>query len=94
MYFHDIVRAHGHCFDLAYEQGILPARAYGGMMTLDLERGSVRTDDDAALLRADVEFVRERLSRLSWRQRALCWILHRLRRAEVLVYRATVHRRR
>lgn len=93
-YFHDIVRAHGRSFDLAIERGITPARAYGGLKTLDLERRSVRTPDDAELYRSDVTYVRQQISRLNLRQRATCWVLHRVRRAEVLVYRMTVHRRR
>lgn len=93
-YFHDIVRAHGRCFDLAIASGVTPARAYGGMLTLDLERRSRRSDADDAMYRADVDFVRRRLHRLTKGQRLRCWLLHRLRRLEVLVYRATVHRRR
>lgn len=93
-YFHDIVRAHGRAFDIAVGRGITPSRAYGGMMTLDLERKSIRTVEDQAVYAADVEFVRSRVAQLSIRQRLTCWALHRIRRAEVLVYRATVHRRR
>lgn len=93
-YFHDIIRAHGGAFDAAMAAGILPARAYGGMKTLDLERASVRSADDARLYAEDVAFVRARLGQLRWRQRLACAILHRIRRAEVLVYRWTVHRRK
>lgn len=93
-YFHDIVQAHGRCFDLAVERGITPARAYGGMMTIGLERKSVRSPADARLYHADRGLVRARVKLLSRRQRLVCWLLHRLRRAEVVVYRATVHRRR
>ncbi len=93
-YFHDIVRAHGRCFDLALDQGITPARAYGGLRTIDLERKSVRTPEDAELHRLDSAYVRAQVSRLTIRQRLSCWLLHRIRRAEVLVYRLTVHRRR
>lgn len=93
-YFHDIVRAHGVAFDLALAHGISPARAYGGLMTLGLERRSIRSPADRELYAADVAFVRSRVGRLPGRQRLRCWLLHRLRRAENLVYRATVHRRR
>jgi glycosyltransferase involved in cell wall biosynthesis len=93
-YFHDIVRAHGRAFDLALENGITPARAYGGMMTLDLERRSVRTDEDRAVLEGDEAFVRSRVRRLSPAQRMRCAVLHWIRRREVQVYRLTVHRRR
>lgn len=93
-YFHDIVQAHGRSFSLAVEQGITPARAYGGLMTIDLERRSVRTREDASLYEADRAYVKSQISQLSFRQRMTCWLLHRLRRAEVLVYRLTVHRRR
>lgn len=93
-YFHDIVRAHGVSFDRAIAAGIVPARAYGGMMTLDAERSSVRSASDRDLYRADRSFVRRRLAQLTRRQRVQCWLWHRVRRVEVLVYRLTVHRRR
>ena len=93
-YFHDIVRAHGRSFDRALAAGITPARAYGGLMTITLERSSVQTAEDAELYRGDVEFVRARVSQLTIRQRAKCRLLHWIRRREVQVYRATVHRRR
>lgn len=93
-YFHDIVRAHGISFDIALAAGITPARAYGGLMTLGLERSSIRSADDRALYESDVAFVNERVRRLSVSQRMQCWALQRIRRLEVLVYRATVHRRR
>lgn len=93
-YFSDIVRAHGHSFDLALEAGITPARAYGGLKTIRLERRSVRSSADALLCARDEDFVRERLQRLSWRQRAVCVALHVVRWLEVRVYRLTVHRRR
>ncbi|WP_447942569.1 glycosyltransferase family 2 protein [Microbacterium aurum] len=93
-YFHDIVHAHGHSFDLAMQAGITPARAYGGMMTLDQERRSIRSAADRAVYDSDVREVRSRVGRLRLTQRIACWTLHRIRRLEVLVYRATVHRRR
>ncbi len=93
-YFHDIVRAHGASFDASVAAGITPARAYGGMLSLDLERRSVRSAEDQVLYDGDVDFVTARIRRLTVRQRAQCWALHRVRRAENLVYRATVHRRR
>jgi len=93
-YFHDIVRAHGRSFDLAVAAGITPARAYGGMRTLDLERKSIKSAADAELYRTDRAFVRTRVAALTARQRTICWLLHRVRRLEVLVYRLTVHRRR
>lgn len=93
-YFDDIVRAHGRCFELALAAGITPARAYGGMMTLGLERRSVRDDADAELYREDRSYVRERVRMLSVRQRLVCSLLHRVRRLENIVYRLTIHRRR
>ncbi|UIN29874.1 glycosyltransferase family 2 protein [Microbacterium binotii] len=93
-YFHDIVRAHGHAFDLAWGAGIVPVRAYGGMMTLDLERRSVSSAADLRMYREDAAYVRERISRLSWTQRLRCRVLHAVRRLEVQVYRRTIHRRR
>lgn len=92
-YFHDIVRAHGRAFDAAMEAGITPARAYGGMMTLDLERRSIRSERERRLYESDVAFVRARVRLLSPAQRVRCWALHRLRRLETVAYRATVHRR-
>lgn len=93
-YFHDIVRAHARSFDASLELGITPARAYGGMMTLDLERKSVRSSDEEAVYLDDVEFVSSRVARLTLRQRIACALLHWIRRGEVLLYRLTVHRRR
>jgi glycosyltransferase involved in cell wall biosynthesis len=93
-YFHDIVRAHGHAFELALGAGIRPARAYGGLMTIDLEERSVRGPEDEALLHADRAYVRALVQRLPWRERFVCRILHAVRRAEVMVYRLTIHRRR
>jgi len=93
-YFHDIVRAHGRSFDLAVAAGVTPCRAYGGMRTLDLERKSIRSAADEELYRTDRAFVRDRVATLTARQRMTCWLLHRVRRFEVLVYRLTVHRRR
>lgn len=93
-YFHDIVRAHGAAFDAAHAIGITPARAYGGLLTLDLERRSVRSGDDRGMLLEDAAYVRSRLRTLTPLQRMHCWLLHRIRRFEVLVYRATIHRRR
>lgn len=93
-YFHDIVRAHGRAFELSLNAGITPARAYGGVMTLRLERGSVRTPDDRRMWDDDVAYVRELAARLSWRQRLVCRLLFAVRRAETIVYRLTIHRRR
>ncbi|WP_415127862.1 glycosyltransferase [Microbacterium sp.] len=93
-YFHDIVAAHSHAFDLSLAAGITPARAYGGMMTLDLERRSVGNVDEAALYRADEDHVAAQMARLSAGQRWRCRLLHTIRRLEVRVYRLTVHRRR
>lgn len=93
-YFHDIVRAHGRAFDLAIDAGILPARAYGGLRTLSLERQSVKSTSDANLYARDRQYVQDRMSRLSLRQRIVCAAFHAVRWLEVQVYRLTVHRRR
>ncbi|MDF2990982.1 MAG: putative glycosyltransferase [Microbacterium sp.] len=93
-YFSDIVRAHGNSFDRAYDAGIVPARAYGGLQTIDLERASVRSAEDRETYLADRAYVRSRVSRLTRRQRVRCVVLHWIRRREVQVYRLTVHRRR
>ncbi|MFE1645649.1 glycosyltransferase family 2 protein [Microbacterium sp. P01] len=93
-YFHDILRAHAHSFTAALDHGIVPARAYFGLTALRRERQSVRTASDAAMYREDRALVCMLKSRLSARQRAHCAGLSLLRRAEVLVYDRTVHRRR
>lgn len=93
-YFHDIVRAHAHAFDLALAAGITPVRAYGGMMTLDLERRSTRDVDDRSLYLADRSLVAERTAELTFAERLRCRLFHVVRRLEVRVYRLTVHRRR
>lgn len=93
-YFHDIVRAHGRAFELSLEAGIVPARAYAGVMTLRLERVAVMTGEERQLYEDDSRYVRSLIARLTWAQRARCWLLYVLRRAETAVYRVTVHRRR
>lgn len=93
IYFHDIVRAHSHAFDLALSAGVTPSRAYGGMKTLDLERKSIRSEEDRLLYLADRAHVRAQIGRLSTQQRWRSAALHVIRRLEVRVYRLTVHRR-
>lgn len=93
-YFHDIVRAHGRAFELSLEAGIVPARAYGGLMTLRLERASAKSADERRLYADDARYVRSLVARLTLVQRARCRLLHVIRRAETVVYRLTVHRRR
>lgn len=92
-YYHDIVRAHGHSFDVALEDGIVPARAYYGLRAIAREKRSVRTPADQGLYEEDVRYVAERLSRLSVSQRARCVALHAVRFLETQVYDRTVHRR-
>lgn len=92
-YFRDIVRAHGRAFELSLQAGIVPARAYGGLMTLRLERRSVRTAEDERLFEDDDRYVRSLLRRLTLRQRLLCSAFFSLRRVETAVYRLTIHRR-
>jgi len=93
-YFHDIVRAHGHSFELSLEAGIVPARAYGGLMTLRLERATVKSAEERQMYVDDARYVRSLVARLTWAQRTRCRILFAVRRAETAVYRLTVHRRR
>lgn len=93
-YFHDIVRAHARSFEAATAAEILPVRAYGGLMTVGLERRSVQTAQERRLYAADKALVKDLTSRLSLPQRTWCRLWHWQRRAEVLVYRMTVHRRR
>jgi glycosyltransferase involved in cell wall biosynthesis len=93
-YYHDILRAHARSFTAALDHGILPARAYYGLTALRLERRSVRTASDATMYHEDRALVRELKARLSTRRRAICAALRLLRRAEVIVYDRTVHRRR
>lgn len=93
-YFHDIIRAHGRAFELALKAGILPARAYGGLRTVGIERRSVRSRVDADLYAEDRRYVLDLIRRLSPWQRIVCIALHAVRRLEVRLYRLTVHRRR
>lgn len=92
-YYHDIVRAHGRCFDLALQQGILPARAYFGMGAIRLEKRSILDAEGRKLYEADRRFVAERRAALTPSQRIRCAVLHGLRFLEVRVYNRTVHRR-
>lgn len=92
-YYHDIVHAHGRCFDLALADGILPARAYFGLKAIRLEKASVASECDRAIYEADRRSVAARVSSLSPWQRVRCTMLQWLRFWEVQVYNRTVHRR-
>lgn len=92
-YYHDIVHAHGRCFELAMADGILPARAYFGLKALRNEKRSVVTAEDQALYEQDRRYVAERIASLTMWQRLQCAALHWLRFLEVQVYNRTIHRR-
>lgn len=92
-YYHDIVDAHATAFEASLEHGILPARAYYGLTALTYERRNVSTKLDAATYAADRARVRSLRRRLTPWRRARCLGLLALRRAEVLVYDRTIHRR-
>ncbi|SFI64315.1 MULTISPECIES: glycosyltransferase family 2 protein [Microbacterium] len=92
-YYHDIVRAHGRCFELAREDGILPARAYFGLHAVRFEKRSVRSPEDREMYEEDRRYVSGLLSTLSPWQRLRCAALHGLRFLEVQVYNRTIHRR-
>ncbi len=93
-YYSDIVHAHAASFDLAIQQGITPWRAAYGLGALHDERRSIGTAEDAALFADDRQLVRRLQRRLSIGQRLVCVAVGLLRRAEVVVYDLTVHRRR
>ena len=92
-YYHDIVRAHGRCFELSLADGILPARAYFGMRAIVRQKRSVASADDRALYEQDRRYVSSLLRSLTVRQRIQCAMLHGLRFLEVQLYNRTVHRR-
>ena len=92
-YYHDIVQAHGRCFELALADGILPARAYFGLKAIRLEKRSVASASDRQVYESDRRYVAARLASLRLSQRAACVALHFLRWIEVAVYNRTVHRR-
>ena len=92
-YYHDIVQAHGRCFELALAAGILPARAYFGLKAIRLEKRSVVTASDREIYEADRRYVSARLSSLTVWQRIQCTVMHWLRFWEVQLYNRTVHRR-
>lgn len=93
-YYHDIVRAHGRCFEIAREDGILPARAYFGLHALAQEKRSIVDGEDRELYEEDRRYVAGLLATLSPLQRLRCAALRALRALEVQVYNRTVHRRR
>jgi len=93
-YYHDIVRAHAKSFTAALDHGILPARAYYGLRALSRERRSARGASEADRYQSDRTLVRALKSRLTLAQRARCAALTLIRRAEVVIYDRTVHRRR
>lgn len=92
-YYHDIVRAHGRSFELALEDGILPARAHFGLTALRFERRSIATTSDRRLYDSDRLYVAGLRARLSLSQRMMCAVLHAARFLEVQLYNLTVHRR-
>jgi glycosyltransferase involved in cell wall biosynthesis len=92
-YYHDIVRAHGRCFELALADGILPARAYFGLQAIRFEKRSVATIEERELYEQDRGYVSERIASLTVWQRAQCVMLHWLRFLEVQLYNRTIHRR-
>lgn len=93
-YYSDIVAAHLASFDVARSMGITPARAYGGLKTLRLEKRSRRTVSDDTVYQEDRRAVRRRLAQLSILEALKCRALYLLRRCEVVVYNITIHRRR
>lgn len=93
-YYHDIVRAHGRCFELALADAILPARAYFGLTALRFERRSAASAEERALYENDRRYVASLLARLTPWQRLRCAALRIVRELEVQAYNRTVHRRR
>jgi len=92
-YYHDIVLAHGRCFELALDEGILPARAYFGLQAIRAQKRSVVTAADRAMYDRDRRYVVDRFASLTAWQRVQCAALHWLRLMEVQIYNRTVHRR-
>lgn len=93
-YYADIVGAHAHAFEAAAAHGILPARAYFGLGAVRRERRSIASVADRAAYERDRRRVQGLKRSLSVVDRLRCQVLSLLRRAEVLVYDMTVHRRR
>ncbi|TQJ32722.1 glycosyltransferase family 2 protein [Microbacterium sp. SLBN-146] len=92
-YYHDIILAHGRCFELSLEAGILPARAYYGLSAIRFARASALSADDQLLCQNDEAYIRSLKRRLSVPQRFVCAMLATVRRCETWVYDRTVHRR-
>ena len=92
-YYHDIVRAHGRCFELALADGILPARAYFGLQAIRFEKRSIVTSADRELYEQDRRYVCARVASLTVWQRTQCALLRWLRFLEVQLYNRTIHRR-
>lgn len=93
-YYADIVDAHSRAFEAAKAHGILPARAYFGLGAVRRERRSIASAADRAAYERDRRRVRGLKRSLGLADRLRCQTLALLRRAEVLVYDMTVHRRR
>lgn len=92
-YYHDIVRAHAAAFEASIANGILPARANYGLTALAYERHAATSANDMTRYLDDRARVRALRRQLSLSQRILCTGMLALRRAEVLVYNRTIHRR-
>lgn len=92
-YYHDIVRAHGRCFDVAVANDILPARSYFGMMAIRREKRSIITEEDRDLYAQDRLYVASRVRSLAPFQRVRCAAVQWIRFLEVQLYNRTVHRR-
>lgn len=93
-YYADIVEAHAEAFIAARTNGILPARAFYGLGAVSRERRSAISAADRSLYIRDRQRVASLKRSLTTRERIQCIALRLLRRAEVVVYDATVHRRR
>lgn len=92
-YYGDMVRAHARSFAMAVEMGILPARALGGLRAVVKERQRAVSEEEVRTAAEHERLVDELVAGLSWRQRAVCRVLHALRVGEIFVYDRTVHRR-
>ncbi len=94
-YYHDILAPHSRSFTAALDHGILPR---AGILRTHHRAPSRAAEcahaTDMQMYREDRALIRALKSRLTAWQRIRCETLSQLRRAEVVVYDRTVHRRR
>lgn len=99
-FWHDNVSAAAENFSFTLAKGIIPYRNYFGLTASlrderlgikDLRRRGQSSDGDFDRLLEDKHRVHSLITRLSMRNRCVCWLMAKLRSCENVVYDQTIH---